>query len=110
MPRGAVVRGVGDVGLEDAAAHARGGCEVRGFDVLVIGADIADMGEGEGDDLAGIGGIGEDFLIAGDGGVEADFSDGIARGADAMPLENGAVFQHQNGRRFAALRHAQAPA
>ena len=71
---GAVVGRVGDVGLEHAAAHARRGRQVGRFDVFVIGADIADVREGEGDDLAGIGRVGEDFLIAGHGGVEAHFA------------------------------------
>jgi hypothetical protein len=52
---------------------ARGG--VVALDVLVVGADIADMREGEGDDLPGIGRVGQDFLIAGHRGVEADLAD-----------------------------------
>ena len=79
-PGGAVVGRVGDVGLEDGADGAGAGGRVEVFDVLVIGADIADMREGEGDDLAGIGRVGEDFLVAGQRGVEADFGDG------AMPV------------------------
>ena len=37
-----------------------------GFHIFRVGAHVADMGEGEGDDLAGVGRIGDDFLIAGD--------------------------------------------
>ena len=44
-------------------AHAGRAREIGRLDVLVIGPDIADVGKGEGDDLAGIGGIGEDLLI-----------------------------------------------
>jgi hypothetical protein len=57
--------------IDADGAVAGGGRQV--FNVLVIGADIADMREGEGDDLAEIGGIGEDFLVAGQRRVEADF-------------------------------------
>jgi hypothetical protein len=53
------------------AARGRGG----GFDVFGVGADVADMGKREGDDLAGIGRVGHDFLIAGHRGVEADLAD-----------------------------------
>ena len=53
------------------------------LDVLVIGADIADMREGEGDDLPGVGRVGHHFLIAGHGGVEAQFPDRLALCAEA---------------------------
>ena len=59
------------VGAHDQAAH--GGR--HGFNVFVVCAYDADMGKGEGDDLAGIGRVTEYFLIAGHGGVEADFTD-----------------------------------
>ena len=45
---------------------------------------IADMWEGENDDLPGIGGIGEDFLIAGDGGIEAQLADIASLSAEAL--------------------------
>ena len=72
---GAIVGRLGNRGPQDEPARRRG----RGLDVLAVGADIADMGKGEGDDLTGIGGVGQDFLIAGDRGVEADLADGRAR-------------------------------
>ena len=68
MARRAEIGGLGDIGPEHQPARRRLG----GFQVFRVGPDIADMGEGEGDYLAGIGGIGEDFLIAGDRGVETD--------------------------------------
>src|SRR5215470_7634475 len=74
--------------------------EVDRFDVLVVGADIADVGEGEGDDLPGIGGIGEDLLIAGHRGVEADLADRVPGGAKALSLEHGAVSKDEERGRF----------
>jgi len=53
------------------------------LDVLEIGADVADVREGEADDLTGVGGIGHDLLIAGHAGVEADPRHLHAGGADA---------------------------
>ena len=79
MAGGAEVRRLGDVGAHDDAARARRRRHVDGLDVFVVGADVADMREGEGDDLPGIGRIGEDFLIAGHRGVEADLADRLAR-------------------------------
>ena len=58
------------------------------------------MREGEGDDLAGIGGIGEDLLIAGHRGVEADLANGVAFGAEAKTFQHGAVGEHQQRGRF----------
>ena len=96
---GAVVRRIGDVGLHDAAAHARRRGHVDGLDVLVIDADIADMGKGEGDDLAGIGGVGEDLLVAGHRGVEADLADRLALGANSLTFDHRAVGKDQEGGR-----------
>ena len=68
---GAVIGGLGD---RRRAPRPRAAGVVVSMSSCV-GADIADMGKGEGDDLPGIGRIGQDFLIAGDRGVEADFAD-----------------------------------
>ena len=95
----AVARRRADRGLQDDPARARRRRHVDGLDVLLVGADVADMREGEGDDLSGIGGIGEDFLVAGHGGVEADFAHRMAGGAEAKSFEHGAVGEHQQRRR-----------
>ena len=42
--------------------------------VLGVDAVVADERVGHRDDLAGVGRVGEDFLIAGHGGVEHDFA------------------------------------
>src|SRR5262249_49142351 len=67
----------------------------RRLDVLVIGADVADMREGEGDDLPGIRGVSQDLLVSGDRGVEADFTDRLPRRAKPSPPKNRPVRQHQ---------------
>ena len=87
-----------DRGAQHAAAHAA--CrEARRFHVLVVGADIADMREGEGDDLSGIRRIGEDLLIAGHRRVEADLADRDAGRARAPSFDDGAVGQDEEGGR-----------
>ena len=58
------------------------------LDVLLVGSDHADMREGEGDDLPGVGGVGEDFLIAGHRRVEADLADRLADGAEPKTFED----------------------
>ena len=67
------------------------GGRVDALDVLLVRADIADVGEGEGDDLAGVGRVGQDLLIARHRGVEADLAVALGRGTDAEALEHGAV-------------------
>ena len=46
----------------------------------------------------GIGGIGEDLLVAGHGGVEADLADRGSGGAEAESFQNRAVGEHEQGR------------
>ncbi|MGY4301907.1 hypothetical protein ACVWXN_010002 [Bradyrhizobium sp. i1.4.4] len=100
MLGGAVVRGIGDRGAQDHAARAGRRGHVHRLDVFLVGTDIADMREGEGDELAGIGGIGEDLLIAGHRGVEADFTDGMAFGAETEAFEHRAIGEHEERGRF----------
>ena len=66
---GAVVGRRGNRGSQDEATGGRR----RHFDVFAIGSDVADVREGEGDDLARVRGVRQDLLIAGDRGIEADF-------------------------------------
>ena len=79
--------------------------------ILVIDADIANVWEGEGKDLRHIGRVGQDFLIAGHGGVETHFAECVTDGTDADTLENGAIGQCQNTRRTAhqLMGHGLAP-
>ncbi|MGY4482600.1 hypothetical protein ACVWWR_001791 [Bradyrhizobium sp. LM3.2] len=100
MLGGAVVRGIGDRGAQDHAARAGRRGHVHRLDVVVVGADVADMRKGEGDELAGIGGIGEDLLVAGHRGVEADLADGLAFGPETKAFEHRAVGKHQQRGRF----------
>ena len=91
--------GLGDRGRQHDAAHPGGRGGVDALDVFLVGAHIADMREGEGDDLAGIGRVGQDLLVARHRGVEADLAGRLADGADAEAFENRAVLEHENGRR-----------
>ena len=93
---GAEIRRVGAGRAEDGADRAGALVEIDGFDVFVVGPDIADVGEGEGDDLRGVGRVREDFLIAGHGGVEADFADRLADGAEPIALDHFAAGENQH--------------
>jgi hypothetical protein len=56
----------------------------RSFIVFGVGAVVADFRIGENDDLAGVGRIGKDFLIAGDGSIKNYFSVTFAFGSVAF--------------------------
>ena len=73
-----VAGGLGDVVADNTAARRRCGA----FQVLRVGADITDVGEGEGNNLARIRGVRENFLIPRDGGIEDHFTDIFAGSAD----------------------------
>src|SRR3990167_3323972 len=53
------------------------------------------MGIRHADQLALVRWVGQDFLVAGQRGVEDDFPKRLAFGSDGPPAERGAVFQHQ---------------
>ena len=96
---------------EDRATRGGLGRPRHLLDVFDVGPDVADVGEGEGDDLGHVGGVREDLLVASHGGVEADLADGVADGADADALQDGPVRQGQHagdaGQQIAA--HGQTP-
>ena len=66
-----------------------------GLVVLVVDAVIANEGIGHHHALSSIGGVGQDLLIAGHGGVEHHLADPLLAGADAAAREGHAVFQDQ---------------
>src|SRR5690606_18674439 len=69
---------------------------------LVVGrgdAVVADVDGGEGDDLPGVGRVGDDLLVAGHGRVEHDLPGrhpGAQVGAEQLALEEGAVVEHEH--------------
>src|ERR1039457_6397101 len=102
--------GVGEerIGLGVGAPVARDGGEFaddQAFDVGAIGfviafggSVVADLGVGEDYDLAGIGRTGEYFLIAGEGGVENNFTRALGGRTKAPALEDASVFQGEDCR------------
>src|SRR5690606_40927397 len=82
----------------DVAHDQPGRPDPAGLVVLAGAAGVADVGIGQGDDLAGVRGVGEDFLVAGHGRVEHDFTDGKAGRADGYAFEDGAVFEREDCR------------
>ena len=58
-------------------------------------AVVANLRVGEGDDLAGVGGVGDDLLVAGHRGVEDELAERLAGGAHRQTLERGAVLERK---------------
>ncbi len=98
LARAPVRRHARDLAEHGPPRRHRGGRRGR-FAILVIGADIADMGKGEGHDLGGVGRVGQDLLIAGDGGVEAHLAHRRADRADPFAQQHGAVRQRERAGR-----------
>ena len=86
-----------------AADHHASGIGCERLDVLVVGADVADVREGEGDDLTGVGGIGEDLLVPGDGCVEDQFAYVHAGTAAAETEKYRPVRERERGVRVAPV-------
>src|SRR5208282_5391533 len=65
----------------------------HGLAVFGIGAVVSDFGVGQNDDLPGVGGVGENFLVAGNGSIKNDFAGALAFSAVAFASEDSAVFE-----------------
>jgi hypothetical protein len=91
--RGAPVRG----DLRKLAHDERLDVRALRFFVVEIGADVADMRIGEANDLAGITWIGENFLVAGETGVENDFAAAARDGAGSAAVKDAPVFERKSG-------------
>jgi hypothetical protein len=92
---GPVIGRLGDRCMEDDTPHTGARREIACLDILVVDAGISNVGKSEGDDLAGIRRIGEDFLITRHRRVETDFAHGGAGGAEPKPFEHHAVCQNE---------------
>ena len=73
-----------------------GGPGLFGLVVLGRAAGVADVRVGQRDQLPGVGGIGDDLLVAGHGGVEHHFAGAAAGGAYGDALEYSAVFERED--------------
>ena len=54
------------------------------------------MGIGEADDLPGVTGVGENFLVSGEAGIENDFAAAARDRARRAAVKNAPVFQREN--------------
>jgi len=71
----------------------------------MIGADVADVRIGEADDLPGVAGIGENFLVSGERGVKNDFAAAASASARRAAVKYSSVLEREN--RASCLRFGQ---
>jgi hypothetical protein len=90
---GAPVRG----DLRKLADDQRFDIRAGGFFVVEIGADIADVRIRQADDLAGVTGVRENFLITGEASIENDFAAAARDGAGGSAVKYTPVFQSESG-------------
>ena len=74
--------------------------QVEPFRLHVLGVDpiVPDVGGGHGHDLTAVGGIGQDLLVPGHGGVENHLARRGADGAEASSGKHRPVLERQNAR------------
>uniref|UniRef100_A0A0N4ZJF1 LigA n=1 Tax=Parastrongyloides trichosuri TaxID=131310 RepID=A0A0N4ZJF1_PARTI len=94
--RGAPVGRISRHVAQDDAARRTLGRLADLLDVFQVHADIADMRECESYDLTCIGRICQNFLIAGEGGVEDHLANGRAGRADADPRQDRSICEHED--------------
>jgi hypothetical protein len=66
-----------------------------GLLIFKIGADVADVRIGEADNLSRIAGIGENFLVTGEAGIENDFAAPARDRARGAAVKDAPVFQRE---------------
>lgn len=64
-----------------------------GLNVFVVDACVADVGVSQGDNLAAVARIGQDFLITRHGGVKNNLGHTVAIGANRLASEDSSVCQ-----------------
>lgn len=83
--------------LREFAHNERLDVGARSFFVVEIGADIADMRIRQTNDLPGITGVGENFLITGETGIENDFAAAARNRAGSAAIKDAPVFEGESG-------------
>ena len=71
------------------------------FRICAVDSVVADFGSGEDNELPGVGGIGQYFLIAAHAGVENDFTERLFFCAECHSMEHGTVIKRKERLAFA---------
>ena len=85
-----VVGGMAHVGHDDTRKRHAVGLHVGGADAVVANLRI-----GERHNLAGVGWVGDDLLVAGHGRIEDELAEGLAGSPDRESLERGSILERK---------------
>jgi hypothetical protein len=69
----------------------------RGFLIVEICADVSNMRIGEANNLPGVTGVGENFLVSGEAGIENDFAAPARDRTGRTAVKYAPVFQRESG-------------
>ena len=81
--------------LRKLAHDERLDVRVRRFFVVEIRADVSNVGIREADNLSGITGVGEYFLVAGEAGIKNDFAAATGTRARRTPVKYAPVLERE---------------
>src|SRR4029077_13521881 len=84
--------------LRELPHHERLDVRPRGFLVFEVRSHISDVRISQTDNLAGVTGVGENFLVSGEAGIENDFAAAARDRASRAAIKNAPVFQRENRR------------
>jgi hypothetical protein len=83
--------------LRKLADNQRFDVRAWGFLVVEICADVSNVRIGEANNLPGVTGVGENFLVSGEAGIENDFAAPARDRAGRTAVKYAPVFQRENG-------------
>jgi hypothetical protein len=78
------------------ANHQRFDVRLSRLFIVQIRANVSDMGIGQANNLPGIAGIGENFLVASEAGIENDFAAAARYGAGRAAIKYAPVLERQS--------------
>ena len=100
-----VISGAKIRGRRDISTQHQPLCHwLYGFDILFVSTNISNVRESKGDDLPGVGRVGQYLLITGDGSVKTNLTNSCSNRAHTLPLQYGSIRKHQNRVRGRAYR------
>ena len=90
-------------GVAHVVNHEAGKVERVALHVLLVDPVVADLGVRERDDLARVGRVAHDLLVADHRGIEHDLSEGLSLGAGRAPKEVHPVLEREKRLRMPAV-------